>query len=98
MDIPFPDVDPQGDEGYINNLAEYYFRKIMEFHPQAVLCQGEFCLSYQIITRLRKAGILVLAACSERMVRETGQKKEVVFVFRRFRKYEEGTYGIGGTL
>lgn len=75
---------------YIEGLVEYYFRQIMEFYHKDVLCQGEFCLSYQVITRLRRDGIPVLAACSERKVWEAGQKKEVVFLFRQFRKYGEG--------
>ncbi len=89
VDIPFPAVNPQGDENYIVALAEHYFRQIMELHPQAVLCQGEFCLAYQVISMLRKEETTVLAACSERVVKEIGQKKEVVFTFWQFRKYGE---------
>lgn len=88
-DVPFPAVDPQGDEVYICNLAETCTEQILRLHPAAVLCQGEFCLAYQVVSRLQKKGILVLAACSERMVRMQGQKKEVVFVFQKFRKYEK---------
>lgn len=62
-------------------------KQILALYPRAVLCQGEFCLAYQVITKLRKKGIKVLAACSERIVREAGQRKEVQFVFRQFREY-----------
>ena len=88
-DIPFPAVNPEGDEVYIEMLAETCVEKILQFHPSAVLCQGEFCLAYQVVRRLREKGITVLAACSKRIVKETGQKKEVVFEFRRFRRYGE---------
>lgn len=87
VDIPFPPVDPRGDESYIDGLAGQCVRQILQYHPYAVLCQGEFCLAYQVITRLREEGIQVLAACSERIVKEEGQKKEIVFVFEQFRKY-----------
>ena len=87
QDIPFPSVKPQGSENYIDQLAKVYTKRILEAHPSAVLCQGEFCLCYQVVKNLQKEGILVLAACSERMVKEMGQKKEVSFVFRRFRSY-----------
>ena len=87
IDISFPVVDPQEDEEYINRLAEQYFQQIFSLHPRAVLCQGEFCLSYLVITKLRERGIKVLAACSARIVKEKEQKKEVVFSFQRFRQY-----------
>ena len=86
-DLPFPAVDPAGDEAYIEALAKKYAEQIMGLHPQAVLCQGEFTLVYRVVTELKKRGILVLAACSERRVRESGNKKEVVFEFIRFRKF-----------
>ena len=87
LDIPFPSVDPEGNEDYIDQLAKVYTKQILEIHPTAVLCQGEFCLCYRVVKILQKDGILVLAACSERMVKEMGQKKEVLFKFRRFRNY-----------
>lgn len=87
IDIPFPSVSPQGDENYIDRLARQYIQKILELRPRAVLCQGEFCLAYQVISKLRKKGIQVLAACSERIVKDAGQSKEVMFVFGQFRQY-----------
>ena len=89
IDIPFPSVSPQGDEQYIDGLAEQYFMQILALSPHAVLCQGESCLAYQVITKLREKGIKVFAACSERVVRETGQKKEVMFAFEQFREYNK---------
>ena len=55
--------------------------------PAAVLCQGEFCLTFLVVSALKAQGITVLAACSERIVTERGNKKEVTFQFERFRKY-----------
>ncbi len=87
QDVPFPAVDSGGDEEYIESLAGRCVEQIEQLDPKAVLCQGEFCLSYQVIKRLKEKGIPVLAACSERVVNDTGEKKEVVFTFRRFRRY-----------
>ncbi len=87
-DIAFPAVNPEGDESYIEKLTETCMEKIMSLHPGAVLCQGEFCLSYRIVRRLCEKGIPVLSACSMRIVKEEGRKKEVTFEFRRFRRYE----------
>ena len=53
-----------------------------------VLIIGE---AEQVITKLLQKGIVVVAACSKRIVRERivygKQKKEVEFVFKRFREY-----------
>lgn len=86
-DIPFPAVEPLGDTAYIEKLASFYINAILELCPKAVLCQGEFCLAYHEIKGLQEKGILVLAACSERIVTETGGKKTATFIFRQFRRY-----------
>lgn len=87
VDMEFPKVAASGSRDYIVDLAERYVEGILELHPAAVLCQGEFCLAYHVISKLKEKGILVLAACSERMVVEDGNKKEVLFVFEQFREY-----------
>lgn len=87
-DLPFPAADPWGDEDYICRLADEYTKKIARLNPEAVLCQGEFCLAYQVACRLEMKGIPVLAACSERNVRVDGQKKEILFSFCQFRRFQ----------
>lgn len=88
VDVPFPEVDPTADEDYITSLADTCMKEILKHHPTAVLCQGEFCLAYQVIGRCKTLGIPVLAACSERCVEEIGNQKTVTFSFVRFRRYE----------
>lgn len=87
IDIPFPAVSAQAKEKEIQDMAEKYIERIVWYDPAAVLCQGEFCLAYQVILGLRKRGIVVLAACSERYVEEIGDKREVRFIFEQFRAY-----------
>lgn len=87
VDVPFPAVEPDQDEAYIMRLADEYEEKILAYQPNVVLCQGEFCLVYQIVSRLKEKGIRVVAACSERVVKEEGNVKTAVFEFRRFRVY-----------
>lgn len=89
VDVPFPNVDPAGDELYIRVLAQESVEKIMNYEPEVVLCQGEFCLVYQVAARLMHRGVIVLAACSERIVKEKANKKETVFVFRQFRQFDQ---------
>lgn len=87
IDLPFPIVSAKADEREIVRLAEHYTKMIAEMEPAVVLCQGEFCLAYQVIFQLKEKGIIVLAACSERKVKEFDNKKEVIFDFEQFRKY-----------
>ena len=87
IDIPFPSVDSNGDESYIKETGNKMIERIMSYHPKAVLCQGEFTLAYYIISALMRNGIIVLAACSNRNVKEDGNKKIVEFNFVRFRSY-----------
>ena len=89
-DYPFPRVPAQDDEDMVERLAEKCAREIIEKQPAAVLCQGEYTLAFAVAFLLRKKGIKVLAACSERCVAETQEegavKKESLFRFVRFRE------------
>jgi len=92
-DIPFPAVDPNGDENYIEALADEYIAKIYAMKPAAVLCQGEMTLAFAVAAKLSSShGIPTLAACSERVVTEAidssgATVKRAEFRFTRFRKY-----------
>ena len=81
-DLSFPMVSAQA-----SMLAQDYYRKIMEHHPVAVMCQGEFTLCFRVVELLKQARILVLAACSEQLVTEKDGKKIVEFEFRQYREY-----------
>lgn len=87
VDVPFPNVLPSASEEEVAQLAEEMVKKIMECQPAAVMCQGEFTLSFQVAAKLKQQNITVVAACSERCVRESGDEKIVKFRFCRFRKF-----------
>jgi len=92
IDIPFPQVPATASREELYALAERCVSKITEYAPAAVLCQGEFCLAYQVIRRLSEKDVKVVAACSDRKVeewrREDGSmQKEVIFRFVQFREY-----------
>lgn len=87
VDMEFPSVDPLRDENYIVEMADFYLEKILELDPEAVLCQGEFCLVYRLVSLLKANRITVLAACSRRMVEMKDGKKVASFQFSRFRPY-----------
>lgn len=92
VDIPFPAVDPSADLSEIERLAEQCVEKIMGYAPDAVMCQGEFSLSYSVISKLQSKGIYCLAACTDRDTVEELQSdgtmcKTSKFDFIQFREY-----------
>lgn len=86
-DIPFPQISGLMSRGEIIQLAEEMVQMIVKKSPSAVMCQGEFTLTYNIVKGLKENGIKVLAACSERMVEENKNTKIVRFKFNQFREY-----------
>lgn len=89
VDIPFPNVPADMGVMELAACSEEECKKIEKYCPDVVMCQGEFCMAYAVITRLKARGIKVVAACSERKVEEnlgTGKKK-VEFEFVQFREY-----------
>ena len=92
VDVPFPTIDACWSEEDISRESSRAAEKLLSMRPAAVLCQGEYTYCYELVRHLRAHGIIVLAACSERMVREmvdeTGRThRQTIFSFVRFRKY-----------
>lgn len=91
FDISFPVVNPNCSKEDIANLALTYLDKILALKPNCVMCQGEFCFTYEMINLLKKENINVVAACSERKTIErlvdNKNEKISVFEFVQFREY-----------
>lgn len=92
IDYTFPAVDADADEAGVAQLADETMKIILEMKPKAVMCQGEFTLTYALVSRLKEKGIPALAACSERKAVEkklpNGEvEKTSIFEFKRFRRY-----------
>lgn len=91
VDIAFPLVSASADEEEISVLAKECIETICSHNPKAVMCQGEFGLTYQVITLLKQKGILTVYSCSERKTIEkktdSGTVKTSEFCFVRFREY-----------
>ncbi|MBR3358657.1 MAG: toll/interleukin-1 receptor domain-containing protein [Solobacterium sp.] len=92
VDVAFPNVDPYATAEDVQKLADETVQKILQERPAAVLCQGEFTLTYAIAAKLHEAGIDTYAACSERnVIEETDEQgntvKKTIFAFAGFRKY-----------
>lgn len=92
VDVPFPVVDAEADEQQIKVMAQGLVEKILRLQPSAVMCQGEFSLTYEVINVLREMNIDVYAACSERRTEEKvmpdGSSERISnFEFVRYRRY-----------
>lgn len=91
VDVPFPQVPPDADEDGIRELAGNAVADIAraaEGHPVTVHIMGEMTLVFAVVSRLKEAGVRCIASTTVRnaVVRENGVK-ETVFVFERFREY-----------
>lgn len=91
IDLPFPQVDPYGDEEYIASIANDYCRQIKDLsgeHPVTVHLMGEMTLTFALLQRLSAEGIPCVASTTERVTNETPDgRKESFFKFIQFRKY-----------
>lgn len=93
VDMPFPAVDEQSDEAYIEALAAEYENKVLAYtheHQVTVHLMGELTFTFALLKRLQNHSINCIASTSKRIVKENihEQKREVTFQFARFRKYE----------
>lgn len=93
IDIMFPAVDVGASCCEVFELAKEYCAMIEELSPDAVLCQGEFSLSFAVTALLLERGIKVICACSERDVEEMADEngdtvRKTVFRFVRYREYK----------
>lgn len=92
VDIRFPEVDPGWTNAQVNAEAERICGEIDQYNAAAVMCQGEFTLTYAIISRLKEKGITVLAACSRRRTEEIinddgSTQKKALYSFEGFREF-----------
>lgn len=88
VDMPFPQVDPDGDEAYIEKLADEYLDKILKTKDvSAVHIMGEMNFTYAMVSRLKTKGIKCVASTTKRETVEENGIKISKFNFVRFREY-----------
>ena len=98
VDLPFYAVPANATEEEIAGMANRAVKEIVtrigasEHTADAVMVQGEFTLTYAVVSALLRLHIRVISACSERRVTESvdengNQIKQVDFRFERFREY-----------
>lgn len=93
IDMPFPAIDAEADEEYIDRLSDEYLHKIKEIAKReaseiTVHLMGEMTFTLLLVTKLIKADIPCIASTSVRQSKEIGNgQKEITFKFVRFRNY-----------
>ncbi|MFW5892355.1 MAG: CRISPR-associated protein [Bacteroidota bacterium] len=94
-DIAFPQIDPQGNEAYIEHIANEYLKKTLDLLRKdikntnnAVHIMGELTLCFALVALLQKRNITCLASTSKRVAKENDKGEKVsVFSFVKFRQY-----------
>lgn len=91
VDIPFPAVSPFAPLADVKNIALEYFQLIIskgEKSELVVNLSGEFTLVFSLVELLKREGIQVVCATSERnvLVNDDGTKT-IKFDFVAFRNY-----------
>lgn len=92
VDLPFPIVNPNGNEQYIDTLAEEYLVKMKNLSSDnsifVVHLMGEMSFTFALVLRLQNLGVQCVASTTERIVEDLEDgKKQVTFKFVRFRAY-----------
>ena len=88
IDLPFPPVNPDGDEAYIEQLANEYYNKILEMQDvTTVHLMGEMNFTFALVTKLKAANIKCVASTTKRETVEENGVKIYKFQFVRFREY-----------
>ena len=87
-DLSFPQIDPDGDEAYIEQLANEYYNKIKAIQGvTTVHLMGEMNFTFALVTKLKAEGIKCVASTTKRETVEENGVKISKFNFVRFRSY-----------
>jgi hypothetical protein len=90
-DLSFPDVNPNGDEEYIQALAAEYVKEITNYEllntDVSVHVMGEMTFTFAMVKALQQEGITCIASTTERVSIEESGVKTSEFRFVRFRNY-----------
>lgn len=91
VDLPFPQVSPEGDEAYIAAIADEYSKKVEKLSSRqsiTVHLMGEMTLAFALAKRLQDNGITCVASTTERIAEDDAKGGKISkFKFVRFREY-----------
>jgi chitinase len=94
VDLPFPAVNPAGDEDYIQALAEEFLQKVRGIAGLArndgsvvIHIMGEQTFTTAMVRLLQTYGFTCVASTTERVAKEENGVKTSEFRFVMFREY-----------
>ena len=88
VDLAFPQVAPDGDEAYIEQLVNEYYNKIEAMsNIKTVHIMGEMNFTYALVSKLKAHNIRCVASTTKRETVEENGVKISKFNFVRFREY-----------
>jgi hypothetical protein len=88
IDLAFPQVAPDGDEAYIESLANEYLDEILKMdNVEAVHIMGEMNFTYSLVNKLKAHNIKCVASTTKRETVEENGVKISKFKFVKFRNY-----------
>jgi hypothetical protein len=90
-DMPFPAVDPAGNEKYIQSLVTEYLSKVRNLTQgnsnTTIHIMGEMTFTVAMVAALQKSGYRCVASTTQRVAAEQGGLKTSEFRFVKFREY-----------
>lgn len=78
VDLAFPLIYKGYDSIKYDELVESYYERIMDLCPDVVMVQGEFVFTHRLVNTLKKSGVKVVAARSERSSLEYKDENGVI--------------------
>ncbi|MBR0145081.1 MAG: hypothetical protein IJM25_00270 [Eubacterium sp.] len=102
VDMIMPGIPAEADEAEADRIAGLVVRRILRRlgrenagtgnEQDAVICQGDFTLVYRVVTRLKEAGVTVVAPSFQRVTKPTLRPDGTTvpgysFRFERYRQY-----------
>jgi len=102
VDMIMPGIPAEADEAEADRIAGLVVRRILRRlgrenagtgnEQDAVICQGDFTLVYRVVTRLKEAGVTVVAPTFQRVTKPTLRPDGTTvpgysFRFERYRQY-----------
>ena len=91
LDIPFPQIAPNANDGELEKLAQDYVQQIVSLaEPKdiTVHIMGEMTFTFMVVSKLKELGIKCIASTTERKTtyNDDGTKLSE-FSFVKFREY-----------
>ena len=94
-DLPFPEVNPSGDEEYIRLLCDEYVKIIDGFGRDdarnisaiTVHIMGEMTFTFAMVSALQQKDISCIASTTQRISSEANGVRTSEFQFVKFREY-----------